>query len=160
MCISLASVPGPGATMRSLDGLQPTSVTLTIRMMHALGSNSNRDVTTLLIKDTHLIKEKLWSTREEPVAPTEMENLAYRSCPREALVQVRNVLSVYRWHPGTKPHDRLKAITNKIRELLREGERHYERTHRRQSPYALEHFDAWFKTVLETIKDRVSDFGK
>ncbi|RYP21255.1 hypothetical protein DL767_009307 [Monosporascus sp. MG133] len=144
----------------SLQQRDASGLTIQQRMMHALGSNSNRDVMTLLVKDMNLIKEKLWSMREELVSPREMENLTYGPCPHEALVKVRNVLSVYRWHQKTKPHDRLKTITNKIRELLREAERHYERTHGGQSPYALEHFDAWFQTVLETIKDRVSDFGK
>ncbi|RYP68287.1 hypothetical protein DL771_006789 [Monosporascus sp. 5C6A] len=57
--------------------------------------------------------------------PRETKNLTHGSRPHEALVKVRNVLSVYGWHQKTKPHDHLKTIT-KIRELLREAERHYE----------------------------------
>lgn len=46
-----------------------------------------------------------------------------------------------------------------FRELIHEAERHYQNTHGGQSPYALEHFDLWFESMLETLRDRAHDWA-
>ncbi|KFY32425.1 hypothetical protein V493_00217 [Pseudogymnoascus sp. VKM F-4281 (FW-2241)] len=93
-----------------------------------------------------------------------MENLVIGTgtvvpCPKQGMDHVRKVLSVYRWHNERLPNGRLKTVVNSLRQLIREAERHYEGTHSGQSPYALEHFDAWSQTTLEMITDRVKTWG-
>jgi hypothetical protein len=58
------------------------------------------------------------------------------------------------------PLNRLKTVVNKLRELLRKAERQYESAHGGQSPHALEHFYAWFQTMLETMRDRIQTWSQ
>ncbi|KAK1480203.1 glycosyl hydrolase family 18, partial [Colletotrichum tamarilloi] len=143
----------------SLQQTNAAGQTIQNMLMNTLGSKTNRGVMTLMIKDANLLKEKLWTLRDDLVSPTKMENLVYGNCPKDALDQIKKVLSVYRYHLRPGFHDKLKKVVNDFRDLLRIAEQHYASTHGGASPNAVNHFDEWFKTTLEKMKDVTQEVG-
>ncbi|KAJ6437875.1 hypothetical protein O9K51_09703 [Purpureocillium lavendulum] len=127
------------------------------RIMDALGSKTNRDAMTLMIQDMNLKKEKMWTNKEEVIAPKQMENWTYgtkttAANPAKAIEEIRRVLTTYFWHHERNPLNRIKSSCRTIRQILREAENwHYQRFNVRV--HAVDHFDAWFQTHLETMRD-------
>ncbi|GJN78793.1 hypothetical protein PLIIFM63780_002302 [Purpureocillium lilacinum] len=67
------------------------------RIMDALGSKINRDAMTLMIQDMNLKKEKMWTNKEEVIAPKQMENWTYgtkttAANPAKAIEEIRRVI--------------------------------------------------------------------
>ncbi|EXF81327.1 hypothetical protein CFIO01_00989 [Colletotrichum fioriniae PJ7] len=143
----------------SLQQTNAAGQTIQNMLMNTLGSKTNRGVMTLMIKDANLLKEKLWTLRDDLVAPTKMENLVYGNCPKDALDQIRKVLSVYRYHLRPAFLVKLKKVVNDFRDLLRIAEQHYASTHGGASPNAVNHFDDWLRTTLERMKELTEEVG-